>query len=242
MEHSILIDAATFASSYNAFWNANAPTCEHFIRRLNLDGLERFEVPIESSGNANRAVIAEFAFSLFVERKRDGLSRQKSRAQQEIEDAAWEATKLRLAPYVHQGLSLEKDFDVDERREISEISRRLHSFFIDVDRKMVLRPIFKGCGFIDASEGDVVYGDTIFEVKTVDRLFRGSDIRQTITYAALNFAANQYEIERIGLINPRRGLFCDFDLDQVCSEISGRPTQELLAIIVQAISSGEISR
>jgi hypothetical protein len=102
--------------------------------------------------------------------------------------------------------------------------------------------MFSGCGFVDASEGDVIFGETIYEIKTVDRRFRGSDIRQAITYAALNFSGGQFDIRHIGLFNPRWGQFCDIGLDYVCAEISGRPAQELLAIVIQAISSGEISR
>jgi hypothetical protein len=102
--------------------------------------------------------------------------------------------------------------------------------------------MFTGCGFVDASEGDAIYGQTLYEIKTVERPFRSHDIRQTIVYAALNLAAGQFAISNIGLFNPRRGLYCDVNLDRVCLEISGRPTQELLALVVQAISSGEMSR
>lgn len=242
LEYSTVIDAATFATSYNAFWHANTPTCEHFVRRLNMDGLERFEPPMAKSSTSNRAVIAEFSFSLFVERKRNDLAGGERRPDDAIEEAAWLMAKMRLAPYVNQGLTLDRKFDEDERREVVEILRSLVRFFTDPNRRLVLRPTFSGCGFVDASEGDVIFGETIYEIKTVDRPFRGSDIRQTITYAALNFAAGQFDIGNIGLINPRRGQFCDIDLDYVCSEISGRPAQELLATIIQAISSGGISR
>ena len=62
-----MIDAATFSTSYNAFWRAFAPTCELFVRRLNLDGYERFEPPMAASKTVGRrALIAEYAFSLFV--------------------------------------------------------------------------------------------------------------------------------------------------------------------------------
>ena len=119
---------------------------------------------------------------------------------------------------------------------------QLRKFFEAQKAAIILRPTFKGCGFVDASEGDVISGKTVFEVKTVERPFRSNDIRQVVTYAALNFASKQFEIANIGLYNPRRGLYCDLELDYVCSEISGRPAQELLSLIVQAQSSGEMSR
>jgi hypothetical protein len=129
----------------------------------------------------------------------------------------------------------------EENREVAEISSSLSRFF-NASKPLIPRPIFAGCGYVDASEGDAIFGSTLFEVKTVERPVRSSDIRQTITYAALNAASNQFDIQNVGLFNPRRGLYCDIGIEHVCSEISGRPAQELLAIIIQAISSGEISR
>jgi hypothetical protein len=129
----------------------------------------------------------------------------------------------------------------EEDREVAEIADRLGRFF-NSSKPAVLRPIFSGCGYVDASEGDVIYGSTLYEVKTVERPVRSSDVRQTITYAALNAASNQFDLQNVGLFNPRRGRYCDIEIEYVCSEISGRPAQELLAIIVQALSSGEISR
>lgn len=183
-------------------------------------------------------MIAEYAFSLFVERKKAGLAGKFAT----VEDAAWQATEIRLRPYAKQGLELTREFDADERREVDEISSRLSRFFTQPNRQLLLRPRFAGCGFVDSSEGDVIFGGTLFEVKTVERLFRSSDIRQTITYAALNLASSQFAVNNVGLFNPRRGLFCDINLEQVCSEISGRPGPQLLALVIQAISSGEISR
>jgi hypothetical protein len=149
---------------------------------------------------------------------------------------------LRLAPYVKQGLNLNQEFSSDERREIEEVTKSLSDFFKVPNYAVIARPIFKGCGFVDASEGDVIRDKTIFEIKTVERPFRSSDIRQTIAYAALNFSARQFQIQKIGLFNPRRGLYCDLDIDEVCAEISGRTSEDLLALVVQSMSSDGISR
>ncbi len=237
-----MIDAASFAISYNAFWNDFAPTCEYFVRRLNLEGVERFEPPIGKSSASKRAIIAEFAFSLFVERKKNNIPGIKKKPENVIQEAAWLETEKRLAPYAVEGLNLSRDFDKDESDEVDAIAKTLFRFFTNDGRELILRPMFSGCGYIDASEGDILFGDTIYEIKTVDRLFRSNDVRQVITYAALNFASKQFSIENIGLFNPRSGQYCEIPLEHVCREISGRPAQELLAAIIQAVSSGEISR
>lgn len=237
-----MIDAVNFSSSYNAFWNECTPTCEHFIRRLNLDGLERFEPPMKKSATSRRAFIAEFAFSLFIERKKDDAVGGKKRSARAIGLAARLETKSRLAPYAAQGLDLGREFDDEERREVNEIAKSLREFFHSSEKKLILRPVFSGCGYIDASEGDVIFGKTIFEIKTVERPFRSNDIRQAITYAALNYAAKKFDVENIGLFNPRSGQFFDVPFDLVSWEISGKSSQELFSIIIQTVSNSGISR
>ena len=242
LEDSTLIDATTFANSYNAFWHASAPTCEHFVRRINIGNVQRFEAPMDGSITTNRALISEYAFSLFAEKKKESLAVGAKRLDDLVEEAAWLMAEARLAPYMEQGLVLNRDFNRGARSETNEITCRLLRFFDNPKQRLVLRPIFLGCGFVDSSEGDVIIDETIYEVKTVDRRFRGSDIRQSITYAALNASSRQFDIKRVGLFNPRRGLFWEAELDYVCTEIAGISTQEFLGTIINAMSSGEISR
>jgi hypothetical protein len=192
-----------------------------------------------SSKTTRRAVTAEYAFSLLVERKKS--MTRGTFEMGRLEEAAWLETVRRLAPYSAQGLDVESRLSEEEKEEVSIIANRLEVFF-NAPEPIVLRPIFAGCGYIDASEGDVIFGSTLFEIKTVERPVRSSDIRQTITYAALNSASRQFDLQNLGLFNPRRGQYCSVGLEHLCSEISGRPAQELLSIVVQALSSGEISR
>ena len=183
-----MIDASTFALSYNAFWHAHTPTCEHFVRRLNLGGLERYFSPMpQVAKTRRRALIAEYAFSLFVERRRGSTNIADLSAESRAK-RAWAETTRRLAPYTAQGLDIETSLDEDENKEVAEIADRLNRVF-DLSKSVVLRPAFPGCGYVDSSEGDVIFGSTLFEIKTVDRAVRSSDIRQTITYAALNAAS-----------------------------------------------------
>jgi hypothetical protein len=182
-----------------------------------------------------------YAFSLFVERRR-GSTNIADLASEAQAERAWLDTMRRLAPYSEQGLDVHTSLDQEETAEVAEIAARLGRVF-DFSQSTILRPKFPGCGYVDASEGDVIFGPTLFEVKTVDRPVSSSDIRQTLTYAALNAAApDPFDIQKIGLFNPRRGQFCDIEIDYICSEIAGLPAQELFEVIVQALSSGEISR
>jgi len=233
-----VIDATTFSNSYNAFWNEIAPTSEHFVRRQNLE-LERFAIPMSEAKTKRRAVIAEFAFSKFYE---NWLSKKIKKPQERQTADAWKQTARRLKPFMEQSLDLKTPLDTDEEREVSELVERLSFFFVGENSPQQIRPIFKGCGFIDASEADVLSCSTLFEVKTVERSFRSVDLRQVITYAALNHSSKEVEIKNLGLANPRRGVFFKIPLNEISMEISGRTADELLSTIVQTISSGEISR
>jgi hypothetical protein len=103
-------------------------------------------------------------------------------------------------------------------------------------------PKFPGCGIIDASIGDVFVHEHLFEVKAGDRRFLSVDLKQLITYAALNSLEGAREIKYLGLFNPRVGISYTVALEQLCQEISGTSATELLAEIVRVISSGEISK
>jgi len=239
LECSAVIDAATFSSTYNAFWNEATPTVEHFVRRINIKHLERFYVPMKPEGSGRKAVIAEFAFSLFVEHVRSEVE-PKDRSKQRVD--AWAETERRLRPFLGQGIDLTTSLSPIENVEVTELERRLIGFFKRDRIPTRTRPLFLGCGFVDASEGDILTSSTLFEVKTVERSFRSSDIRQLLTYAALNFAAQGSEIPGVGIFNPRRGVAFEFPLRELCNEISGRSVEDLFSLIIQVFSSGELSR
>lgn len=236
-----MIDAATFANSYTAIWRSIAPTCEVFVRRLNLDGCERFEAPIPSEGERDRrALTAETGFSYLIAKQEAMADPSGPPVVTELWKRALHLAKNALAAYERQGLDLETDLSASELSEAQEIADRLEKYFFG--ERLVVKPKFHGCGYIDESEADILAADTLYEIKTVDRPFRSSDVRQLITYCALNYASGQYQIREVSLVNPRRGLACKIGLDDVCTEISGNQSIEVLSEIVSSISDGEISR
>ena len=234
-----MIDAATFSSTYNAFWAEAAPMLEHFTRRLNLEHLDRFDTPMKSDKTGRKALIAEFAFSMMVEVIR---SAGNPTDPAELQENAWNDTKRRLRPFLGQGVDLDTPLQHSEKAEAAEIEKRLVAFFKGANLPIITRPLFKGCGFVDASEGDILTKSTLFEVKTVDRSFRGADLRQLLTYTALNSASREAAIPSVGLVNPRRGVSFEMSVGQLCVDISGRSAEDLFAMIVQVFSSGELSR
>jgi len=233
-----LIDAVKFSTAFTAFWNMATPTCEHFVRKLNLNLYEREDIEMSQSSTPDRAYIAEFGFALFIERRWPSVSGSTKLEQEAI--ARKEARK-RIKPLRGKSGTPES-LSVEQVAEGTEIAQRLDTFFASRGSKMTPRPIFPGCGLIDHAEADVLCEHTLYEVKTVERGFRSNDIRQLITYCALNSLARKHEVERIGLFNPRRGISFELDLDLLTREISGKTANDLFEDIHQAISSGGISR
>lgn len=231
-----MIDASTFSAHHNAFWASYTPTSEHFVRRINLEYANRWNLPLEKpDGPIRAAYVAELAFAGMCARFA-GLPKDK------IEEIAVEEAKDRLRPLLEDPLILDQEITPIEQDQISSLENSLFSFFTYRKVPTITRPLFSGCGYIDTSEGDVVSGTCLFEVKAVDRPFRSLDIRQLITYCALNHMSGDFELEAIGIINPRRGLYFEASIEDVTHETSGLPAQELFDTIGHAISSGDISR
>lgn len=232
-----MIDVATFSNSYSALWHSYTPTCDLFVKRLNLDMYDRFDRDMPSAvGSDRRALVAEFAFLLFASQITLNSPANTST------DALWNCALERLARFSSSGGDTSPSATEEELQEAGRIRDRLRLFFRDSTVVTTINPSFPGCGYVDTSEGDILYGATLYEVKTVDRPFRSSDVRQLLTYAALNSLTTTYDIQRIGVVNPRRGTSWNLSLDVVSTEVSGRTASELLWLLTSALSSGELSR
>lgn len=231
-----MIDVSSFSAYHGAFWADHAPTSEHFVRRINLEYTERWSAPVAKPEVPIRvALVAELAFSRSCA-EIDNVPRE------EIEALAYRETIRRLLPLTEDPVSLTLPVSPIEKEQVSELESSMRSFFNSRRSAILTRPVFQGCGYIDSSEGDIVSGSCLFEVKAVDRPFRSVDVRQLITYCALNHSSLQYTLNAMGLFNPRRGIYFEAPIDDVSREISGQSAQELFDSIVYAISSGDISR
>jgi hypothetical protein len=231
-----LIDASTFAVQHNAFWASYTPTSEHFVRRVNLEYADRWSPPLDKPNEPIRAAfVAELAFARMCARIA-GMDEHK------IKDVALQETKKHLVFLLENPQTLDREITPIEEAQVATIERNLSSFFEGRKAPMVTRPLFSGCGYIDTSEGDVISETCLFEIKAVDRPFRSADLRQVMTYCALNHLSRQFDLQRVGIFNPRRGLYFEASIETVSHEISGLSGQELFDTIIHAISSGDISR
>jgi hypothetical protein len=211
---------------------------ELFVRKLNLRLYGR-EFPSMSSSVApsRRGFVNEVAFQLFV------ATRTNPSVSPETEANATSAAR-QLILGKNSSSTDTSPLNVEEMLDAKEQLTRLKIFFANKrgGAALELMPAFAGCGIVDSCNGDVYFGTSLFEVKAGDRNFRSIDLRQLLTYAALNYAQSKRRIEEIGLFNPRVGISFSMGIDELCLEVSGHPASHTLSEIIRAISSGEISR
>lgn len=219
-----MINEHTFVERYTSFWSAATPTGPHFVRRMNLQ-LEALGAPMaDTSADGKRALVNEAAFRLFTGKVMIGET-----AFDEAVREAW--VRTRALP--RQRRIRMPSLSPAERDEVAQIAKSLHAFFSSSPPcDCLVGPVFPGCGILDACAGDVLQGDILYEVKAGARGFRLTDVRQLLTYCALNYPASRYDIARVGLVNPREAVHFIVPIETLTQEVAGRPSCELFATIL----------
>ncbi len=232
----------TFSHSFSSTWRLLAPATDLFVRKVNSMLREREFAPLISTVlPERRGFINEAAFQFFRIR-REWFNWTLPRS--ELISMAAAAAKATICRIEGINLSDIPDLDGAEEDELILIGERLQMFFSRVSngRGLQVQPLFPGCGIIDTCVGDVRFGDTLYEVKAGERTFRSMDLRQLLIYAALCKSAKLEPLRNVGLLNPRTGVSFCTGLDNLCLEVSGTRSEELLTEIVRVISSGDTSR
>jgi hypothetical protein len=227
-----------FSTSYASIWKEITPLSDGYWVLENLLA-RRIDEPIKGVAPKHlRGLVNELAFIAFAssENFKPSLTSIHETVHKKI-DAA-----VNYINRVSSGEKLEvSDVDAVCLREAELLCKRLHDYFpIGVAR--VLRPKFKGCGFITSCEGDIITGDRLFEVKAGDRSFRISDLRQLLTYSALAYAAGELHFQNVGLFNPRTGMSWVKSLDDVCMAVGGGKANDVLPRIIDFMQTTPISR
>ena len=205
-----------------------------YLRRQNAS-LATFCEPMTESANDNRGVVNELGFRLFCVSATEQVPVREissSRVKQET-DAAMSFIR-RFRQFSRTPVGLPTPAAVEEARAIGD---RIAKFVGAMRPHLVMpRPAFLGCGWLDACEGDLLLDRSICEIKAGSGRFRGRDLRQVLTYAALNMAAASYPVESVCLVNPRLGVVLSANLDRLCFKLAGTNATTVLGEIVDYLS------
>lgn len=238
-----MISELTFIRSYNTFWNSLFPGGDDYIRLINSALVERFDKPLNFDDIPNRrALINGVSFSLFesvVTNKVKITDINGLATDDKLLKKLITREKMSLSNLAY-GVRLSSTINEEELKVIKSISKRLiQQYFKKQSLKM--RPAFKGCGVLFEATGDVVYADTLSEIKSGDRNFNIQDLRQLFVYLALNHQSNDLQISRVELCNPRTGVIWREDIDTVSENIAGSSTIEVYNEIINFISNNNRS-
>ena len=233
-----MISELNLSRSYTSFWNKTFPFLSRVVRKLNLEKTHYEDYFNTDSEPKRRALVNETGFRLFENMVANRLRRSN--------DIPIDQKSLVLEKALTYVMRLEKvdphDFKNHSDNEVSEactISDRLYDYFRSNEpgKELILSPMFKGCGILDSCYGDVLCGDTLYEIKSGERDFRSTDIKQLFVYCALGFLSKNYEIRNIGLINPRNGIYAIVPLKDAIDIASGRSITETFGDLIDFIDS-----
>jgi hypothetical protein len=231
--------ARAFAEGYTSFWSQMLPTGDRYIRNRNLQ-IQRFAPPLSSSvETSQRSFVNELSFRLFSVSQ----ARFETFSEEQLTDAIGQTTdyisRFRDSRSRHRKRPVKSEIE-----EALELRIRLSKFFSERIKKQRITffPYFEGCGIVNACDGDLLVGATLFEIKAGDRNLRLIDVKQTLIYCALNYAKGDYIIDAVGFVNPRVGVFRIESLNDLALATSGTTASFLLGDIVDFISQPAGSR
>lgn len=238
-----MISELTFIRSYNTFWNSLFPGGDDYIRLINSALVERFDKPLNIDDIPNRrALINGISFSLFEIHAQnqikisdiDELSSDNKLLKRIVDKEKKSLSNLKY------GVNFLNTINEQELKVVKSISKRLIQQYMK-KQPLKVRPSFKGCGLIFEATGDIVYGDTLSEIKSGDRNFSIQDLRQLFVYLALNHQSKDFPLSKVELCNPRTGVIWEEYIDIVSENIAGSATIEVYNEIINFISNNNRS-
>jgi len=236
-----MISEVNFVKGFLSFWDIVVPYMKQYIKICNLD-VETFKpiVDMQFYTNSYKSLSAELAFRMFCKESSDGT--------QSLTPQVINCIEIETCKYISQFGDIVPDelkVGEEERKEAIWLKNNLIRFFKDIwkDKSPIItNPFFVGCGILDHSWGDIIVGDTLFEIKAVDRNFQAPDMRQILTYIVLNYASKSYNIKRICLLNPRRCVFYWDNVNNAVARMSGKSFDWMVNETINLLSSGDLSK
>ncbi len=182
-----MITERDIAEKFSVIWKQHFPLLtSNFMRVFNESQVKQLnKIPIPIKENIRYDLVSEAAFILS-----DKLIENDSTAKEFL------STKANLLALVTQTASIiwksgnytKKDLVLSkiEIEEITLISKNIFEFIkINKREYAQFKPTLKGYGIIPDLEADISIDDTLYEVKTVNRNFKSSDLKQLFIYLAL---------------------------------------------------------
>lgn len=221
-----MINERDISEKFSAIWKQNLPLMTpSFMRVFNEARIMNINSQSIPTGQDIRYdIVAEISFNLahistIDEISVDEIIANTCRFEKIISETAksiWTTEN-----YTKSDLKLEQM----EVQEICKICENTLEFIKIIKEKEVqFEPKLRGYGFIPDLTADLSIDDTLYEIKTVNRNFKSSDLKQLFIYLALRQVGEGENWKYAGLYNPRKGTYCKFNVKSLIYNLSGGKT------------------
>ncbi len=221
-----MITERDVSEKFSAIWKQNLPLMtpgfmrvfnEAQVKKINSNSIPNIE-------NVRYDIVAETSFNLSetvtIEDKEINTIIKDSKRFKKIVSQTAKSIWITVN-YKEKDLKIEKL----EREEIEKICENILEFIQNTKKEKVeFKPKLKGYGFIPDLEADLAIDDTLYEIKTVNRNFKSSDLKQLFIYLALKQVSDGDNWKYAGLYNPRKGTYCKFNVKSLIYNLTGGKT------------------
>lgn len=219
-----MISEINFSKSYSSFWNEYTPWLNTYVEEVNADKTLYIEDPLfVDDESIYRSINSIVSFTRYKELLKGNDT--------QIGDYLQLAMgTINLFPRTNIETYTLTDANI---QAVIQISDRLYKRY---NKDIIVDPQFCGCGIIDNCSGDILKNEILVEIKAGKRKISATDIKQMITYYALNNHAHAFNIQEFELYNPRMGFLWKSNIQLLISDISSISAYELCDEIGKYVS------
>ena len=206
-----MISEVTLAKKFTSFWNELLPNANNFVRLINGGLIVSCYEPLEcTERKENISLINVLSFKIFksvIDNEISYGAATESILKSEYFDKSLAKSLIELERFSKINNFL-LPLNENELKEILLLYKQIYVRYRENISSIEVSPVFQGCGFINQSEGDIYFAETLVELKSGERKFSVVDIRQVLVYFTLNHYSTKgkRKIEYIELFNPRMGI------------------------------------
>lgn len=234
-----MISEKNFCTHYSTFWRETLPNLEPVVRGINL-GYERVWNPLPTKSEAKRRdFVSEVGYRLSFHLSDNVSASQLKDRIEMIARAVFQELSLQINDLWNEEYYL-SNIEIDEIRRLADLIRKYLMLLPPLGDNFV-RPFYSGHGILGNCYGDFEKDDSLIEMKYVSRNFRGTDIRQLLTYSALRYYKTGKEYRNLYLFNPLRGVHFPTTITEILSSAAGITSIEFYKRMSYVLSSGEVS-
>lgn len=218
-----MITERDIAEKFSVIWKQNFPMLTpDFMRVFNevqVSTINSNAIPIKE--NVRYDIVAELAFNLSEKVSNQEISlNELERNAPFFKGLVTETAKTiwKSGNYTESDLN----FSTVEFEEAVAICENILEFIEKVKvNNFVFKPKLIGFGPVPDLVADLSVDDSLYEIKTVNRTFRSSDLKQLFIYLALKQMSGETNWKFGGLYNPRKGVYCKFNIKGLVYNLSG---------------------